>query len=72
MKNSFKLGLVALAIATSFAACKGAGSSTPVDSAKADSAKVDSVKKDSTVATDSTAKAGAAKVDSVKKDTAKK
>jgi hypothetical protein len=73
MKNSFKLGLVALAIATSFAACKGSGSSSATDSAaKADSAKVDSVKQDSSAATDSTAKAGEAKVDSTKKDTAKK
>ncbi len=50
MKNSFKLGALALAIAVSFAACKGKGAagtdSTKMDSAKMDSAKrVDTAKK---------------------------
>ena len=57
MKNSFKIGFLALAIATSFAACKGKGASS-ADSVKTDSVKTDSVKKDSTV-----------KVDTIKKDT---
>ena len=61
MKNSFKIGFLALAIATSFAACKGKGA-TSTDSVKTDSVKVDSTKKDSTVV----------KVDSTKKDTTKK
>jgi hypothetical protein len=43
MKNSFKLSVLALAIAVSFAACKGKGSST-TDSVKTDSTKVDSTK----------------------------
>ena len=61
MKNSFKIGFLALAIATSFAACKGKGTAS-TDSVKTDSVKVDSTKKDSTVV----------KVDSTKKDTTKK
>jgi hypothetical protein len=72
MKNSFKTGLLALAIAVSFAACKGSGSSSAADSTKADSAKVDSAKTDSAATVDSAAKTGAAAVDSVKKDTTKK
>ncbi|WPU96591.1 hypothetical protein SNE25_13790 [Mucilaginibacter sabulilitoris] len=73
MKNSFKLGLVALAIATSFAACKGSGSGSAADSTKADSTvAVDSAKADSATAVDSTAKAGAAAVDSTKADSTKK
>jgi hypothetical protein len=64
MKNSFKMGALALVIAVSFAACKGKGA------AGADSVKTDStVKVDSTVKKDTTA---AAKPDSAKKDTAKK
>jgi hypothetical protein len=43
MKNSFKMGALALAIAVSFAACKGKGSAG-ADSTKADSAKMDSAK----------------------------
>jgi len=46
MKNSFKLGVLALAIAVSFAACKGKGAAS-TDSAKTDSVKVDSTKIDS-------------------------
>jgi len=66
MKNSFKLGLVALAIATSFAACKGSGSASGTDTAaKMDTAKMDTAKKD-------TAKMDTAKMDTAKKDTAKK
>lgn len=72
MKNSFKLGFLALAIAVSFAACKGAGSASTADSTKADSTKVDSTKADSATKVDSAAKTGAAAVDSVKKDTAAK
>ncbi|WP_428330963.1 hypothetical protein [Mucilaginibacter sp.] len=63
MKNSFKMGALALVIAVSFAACKGKGSST-TDSVKTDSTVV--VKKDSTVKIDS------AKTDTTKKDTTKK
>jgi hypothetical protein len=70
MKNSFKLGLLALAIATSFAACKGNSSASGADSAKMDSAKMDSAKMDTAskmgAATDS------AKTDTAKKDTTKK
>ena len=44
MKNSFKLGALALVIAFSFAACKGKSGSSAADSAKADSAKMDSAK----------------------------
>jgi hypothetical protein len=67
MKNSFKMGALALVIAVSFAACKGKGA------AGADSTKVDStVKKDSTVKVDSTVKKDTAKVDTTKKDTTKK
>ncbi|QEC79144.1 hypothetical protein [Mucilaginibacter ginsenosidivorax] len=65
MKNSFKLGLVALAIATSFAACKGSGSASGTDTAKMDTAKMDTAKKDTT-------KMDTAKKDTTKKDTAKK
>ena len=43
MKNSFKLGVLALAIAVSFAACKGKGAAGS-DSTKTDSAKMDSAK----------------------------
>ncbi|MDP9048338.1 MAG: hypothetical protein M3N14_09390 [Bacteroidota bacterium] len=43
MKNSFKMGVLALAIAVSFAACKGKGSANG-DSTKTDSAKMDSAK----------------------------
>ena len=67
MKNSIKMGALALVIAVSFAACKGKGS------AGADSTKVDStVKKDSTVKIDSTKKDTTVKVDTTKKDTTKK
>ena len=47
MKNTFKLGVLALAIAVSFAACKGSAKSGSADSlAKADSiAKADSTAK---------------------------
>jgi hypothetical protein len=66
MKNSFKMGALALVIAVSFAACKGKGAAG-ADSTKVDSTvKVDSVKKDTTVKVDSTKK------DTTKKDTTKK
>ena len=60
MKNSFKMGALALVIAVSFAACKGKGSANG-DTTKTDTVvKKDSsitVKKDSvTVKKDSTAK----------------
>lgn len=67
MKNSFKLGALALVIAVSFAACKGKGE------AGADSVKTDSiVKVDSTVKKDSTVVVDTAKKDTTKKDTVKK
>jgi hypothetical protein len=63
MKNSFKIACLALAIATSFAACKGKGSAT-TDSVKTDSVKTDSVKTDTSKMADTTKKAAT--------DTAKK
>ena len=58
MKNSLKIGLIALVIAASITACGGTKSTTVVDS----TTKVtDTSKKDSTVKTDTT-----------KKDTTKK
>jgi phosphate-selective porin len=64
MKNSFKLGFVALVIAVSAAACGG--------SAKKDGADT-TVKIDSTVKVDSTVKKDTiVKVDTTKKDTTKK
>ncbi len=57
MKNTFKLSVLALAIAVSFAACKGKATSSAADSA----AKADSIAK-----ADS-----AAKKDTSKKDTSK-
>jgi len=44
MKNSFKIGFLALAIATSFAACKGKGAAGSDTTAKADTGKVDTSK----------------------------
>ena len=44
MKNSLKISALALAIAVSFAACKGKSATGAADSAKADSAKMDSSK----------------------------
>ena len=69
MKNSFKMGALALVIAVSFAACKGKGAAGS-DSTKTDSVvKVDStVKKDTTVKVDTTKKDTTA----AKKDTTKK
>jgi hypothetical protein len=69
MKNSFKLGALALAIAVSFAACKGKGSAG-ADSAKMDSAKMDSAKMDSTKKDTGKMKADTGK--KMAKDTAKK
>ena len=71
MKNSFKLGALALVIAVSFAACKGKGAAG-ADSLKTDSTvKVDStVKKDSTVKVDTAKKADTSKKAAA--DTAKK
>jgi len=73
MKNSFKIGFLALAIAVSAVACKGKSGSSAADSAKmADSTKMaDSAK----MATD-TAKKDTSKMkmsaDTTKKDTTKK
>jgi hypothetical protein len=69
MKNSFKVGAVALVIAVSFAACKGNGSSG-TDTTKTDS----TVKKDTVVKIDSTVKKDTSKMaaDTAKKDTSKK
>ena len=44
MKNSFKMGALALVIAVSFAACKGKGAANGDSAAKMDSAKMDSAK----------------------------
>ena len=67
MKNSFKMGALALVIAVSFAACKGKGGSGS-DTTKTDS----TVKVDSTVKKDSTVKVDSTKKDTSKKDTTKK
>jgi len=65
MKNSFKLGLVALMVAVTFASCfdnNKAKNNNPdsaaakVDTAKKDSAKVDTAKKDTAKAKKDTAK----------------
>jgi hypothetical protein len=64
MKNSFKLGVLALAIAFSFAACKGKGAAGS-DSTKTDSAKMDTAKKDTAKKMADTSKKAA-------KDTTKK
>jgi hypothetical protein len=66
MKNSFKLGFLALAITVSFAACKGNGSTGSTDSDTTKKVVVDSSKK---VVVDSTKKVV---VDTMKKDTTKK
>ena len=69
MKNSFKLGVAALAIAVSFAACKGNGSAGSKDSdttKKADT----SMKMASDTSKKDTSKKAAA--DTTKKDTTKK
>jgi hypothetical protein len=69
MKNSFKLGFLALAITVSFAACKGSGSKGSSDS--------DTTKKADTttkMAVDTSKKADTSKMaaDTSKKDTTKK
>ena len=65
MKNSFKIGALALIIAVSFVACKGKGAAGSGDQAKDTTVKVDTtVKKDSTVKVADTTK--------VKADTTKK
>ncbi|GGA90513.1 MULTISPECIES: hypothetical protein [Mucilaginibacter] len=68
MKN-FKLGFLALAIAVSFAACKGSSSSSAADSTKADSSKMAA---DTTKADTSKMAADTTKADTTKKDTTKK
>jgi nitrate reductase cytochrome c-type subunit len=60
MKNSIKLGALALVLSLSVVACKSGSSAAAVDTTKKDSAAVDTTKKDST------------KADSAKKDTTKK
>ena len=55
MKNSFKIAFLALAVATSFAACKGNGSGS-TDSVKTDSSSqivTDTLKKDTSTIPDS-------------------
>lgn len=66
MKNTFKLGILALAISVAATACGGSTKTTTADS----TVKVDStvVKKDTTVKIDSTV----IKKDTTKKDTTKK
>lgn len=63
MKNSFKLGALALVIAVSFAACdpkgtgSGSGDTTKVDTGKVDTSKVDTANKaDTTQKLDTAAK----------------
>ncbi|MGI4751854.1 MAG: hypothetical protein ACRYFB_14575 [Janthinobacterium lividum] len=63
MKNTFKLGFLALALSLSVAAC----SSDKKAMGTSDSSKVDSAASTSTTTTDTTAKA-----DTTKKDTTKK
>jgi hypothetical protein len=67
MKNSFKIASLALAIAVSFAACKGSSSTTSADSTKA---AVDTAKKDTTAKM--AADTGKMAADTTKKDTTKK
>ena len=64
MKNSFKIGALALGIAIAFFSC-GSGDSATTSTP-------DSLKKDSLVKVDSTAKKDTVKVDATKKDTVKK
>ena len=73
MKNSFKMGVLALAIAVSFAACKGKGSAG-ADSTKTDSAKMDSAKMTDTAKkmTDTSKKMSDTSKMKMGKDTAKK
>jgi hypothetical protein len=66
MKNSFKLGVLALAIAVSFVACKGNGAAGSKDSDTTKKVVVDTTKK---VVIDSSKKVV---VDTTKKDTTKK
>jgi hypothetical protein len=61
MKNSFKVSLLALAVATSFSACKGKGSASTDSVTKADSV--------TKTVTDTTKKDTSAMPDSLKKDT---
>jgi len=63
MKNSFKIGALALIIAVSFAACKGKGAAGSGDTAKDTTVKVDTTKKDTTAKVDTTK----AKADTTKK-----
>ncbi|HEY8781480.1 MAG TPA: hypothetical protein VIM16_07700 [Mucilaginibacter sp.] len=63
MKNSFKLGILALVIAVSAAACSGNSKTGTTDT---------TVKVDSTVKKDSTVKVDSTKKDTTKKDTTKK
>jgi hypothetical protein len=69
MKNSFKLGVLALAIAVSFAACKGKGAAGG-DTTKDTAAKMDTGK----MAPDTSKKDTSKKADTgkMKKDTSKK
>ncbi|RFZ84357.1 hypothetical protein DYU05_01650 [Mucilaginibacter terrenus] len=67
MKNSFKVGVLALAIAVSAVACKGKSGENGGDTTKTDSVvKIDSTVVDSTK-TDTVVKTDSVKVDSTKK-----
>lgn len=68
MKN-FKLGFLALAIAVSFAACKGSSSASGSDTSKADTSKMAA---DTSKADTSKMAADTSKADTSKKDTTKK
>ncbi len=68
MKNSFKLGFLALAIAVSAAACKGNSSASSADS----TAKVDSAATAAPADTAAKADTSKAAADTTKKDTTKK
>ncbi len=68
MKNSFKIGFLALVIATSAVACKGKGSSAASDSLK----RMDSLKQKLTILADSMKKSMAADSAKAAADTSKK
>ena len=67
MKNSFKLGFLAIVIAVSAAACVGTAKKSDADSLKADSLKKDSIAK-----LDTSKKAAADTSKKAAKDTSKK
>ena len=71
MKNYFKLGVLALAITVSFAACKGKGGAGS-DTTKTDSSKMDTAKMDTAKKMMDTAKKMTDTAKKMMKDTAKK